>query len=188
MPSPAETELLIASMLSNSIAGRTAAPPACSQARLNCRCGTRWYSNISARLATSAGVANAQRNCLRARGMDVADWLREIGLEQYSRLFAEHDISGEILPHLTAEDLKDLGITLIGHRRRLLVATETLRDTMTRNDARRPRVKRFDATSARSLELGTSAERRQMSVLFCDIVGSTELIQRGSTPRRCESF
>ena len=178
MPSPAETELLIASMLSNSIAGRTAAPPACSQARLNCRCGTRWYSNISARLATSAGVANAQRNCLAARGMDVADWLREIGLEQYSRLFAEHDISGEILPHLTAEDLKDLGITLIGHRRRLLVATETLRDTMTRNDARRPRVKRFDATSARSLELGTSAERRQMSVLFCDIVGSTELSTR----------
>ena len=58
--------------------------------------------------------------------MNVADWLRQIGLEQYVQLFAEHDISAEVLPHLTAEDLKDLGIARVGHRRQLLVAIEAL--------------------------------------------------------------
>ena len=52
--------------------------------------------------------------------MDVADWLRALGLEQYEAAFRENDVGGEILPDLTADDLKDLGITSLGHRRQLL--------------------------------------------------------------------
>ena len=63
--------------------------------------------------------------------MNVADWLRQIGLEQYVQLFAEQDISAEVLPHLTAEDIKDLGIAVVGRRRRLLVAIAALRGTAT---------------------------------------------------------
>jgi class 3 adenylate cyclase len=94
--------------------------------------------------------------------MNVADWLRQIGLEQYIQLFAEHDISAEVLPHLTADDLKDLGIAVVGHRRRLLVAIEALRGTATPDDTRAP-------------GSGSASERRQITVLFCDIVGSTPL-------------
>jgi len=54
--------------------------------------------------------------------MDVADWLRKLGLEQYGPAFRENEIDERVLPSLTAEDLRDLGITLVGHRRRLLDA------------------------------------------------------------------
>ena len=94
--------------------------------------------------------------------MNVADWLRQIGLEQYIQLFAEQDISAEVLPHLTADDLKDLGIAVVGHRRRLLVAIEALRGAATPDDTRAP-------------GSGSASERRQITVLFCDIVGSTPL-------------
>ncbi len=58
--------------------------------------------------------------------MDVADWLRELGLEQYEPAFRDNEIDGRVLPSLTAEDLKDLGVTLVGHRRRLLDAIAAL--------------------------------------------------------------
>ena len=51
--------------------------------------------------------------------MDVAAWLRGLGLEQYAQLFRDNDIDGEILCGMTAEDLKELGISSFGHRRRL---------------------------------------------------------------------
>ena len=60
--------------------------------------------------------------------MDVADWLRALGLERYEAAFRENDVGAEDLCHLTAEDLKGLGVTAIGHRRRLLVAIAKLRD------------------------------------------------------------
>ena len=94
--------------------------------------------------------------------MNVADWLRQIGLEQYVQLFAEHDISAEVLPHLTAEDLKDLGIAL---RRPSPAAAGRNRGPGWRGDA----------GQKRAAESGASAERRQITVLFCDIVGSTPL-------------
>ena len=72
--------------------------------------------------------------------MNVADWLRQIGLEQYVQLFAEHDISAEVLPHLTADDLKDLGIAQVGHRRRLLVAVEALRGAAAPDPTRAPAI------------------------------------------------
>src|SRR5437764_726102 len=58
--------------------------------------------------------------------MDMAEWLRGMGLEQYEPAFREHDIDGEILRRLTAEDLRDLGVVSIGHRRRLLDAIAAL--------------------------------------------------------------
>jgi hypothetical protein len=59
--------------------------------------------------------------------MDVADWLRKLGLEQYEPAFRANEIDARILPSLTAEDLKDLGVGLVGHRRRLLDAIAALR-------------------------------------------------------------
>jgi class 3 adenylate cyclase/predicted ATPase len=101
--------------------------------------------------------------------MDVADWLQQLGLEQYAGLFARHDISADVLPHLTAEDLNEIGVTVVGHRRRLLVAIAALRDAAVPDERSRPA-----ATFART-DPGAAAERRQISVLFCDIVGSTPL-------------
>ena len=59
--------------------------------------------------------------------INVADWLRGLGLEQYAAAFAENDIDGEILSELTADDLIGLGVTSIGHRRKLLAAIAALR-------------------------------------------------------------
>ena len=60
--------------------------------------------------------------------MDVRTWLRKLDLERYADAFAANEVDAEILPRLTAEDLKDLGVTLVGHRRRLLDAIAALRD------------------------------------------------------------
>ena len=59
--------------------------------------------------------------------MDVADWLRALGLEQYEATFRENDVDAELLPDLTADDLKELGVTSLGHRRQLLEAIAALR-------------------------------------------------------------
>ena len=59
--------------------------------------------------------------------IDVDEWLRGLGLGQYAPAFAANDINGEVLPELTAEDLTGLGVTSIGHRRKLLAAIATLR-------------------------------------------------------------
>jgi SAM domain (Sterile alpha motif) len=61
-------------------------------------------------------------------GMDIGGWLRKLGLERYEPAFRENKIDSEILPRLTAEDLKDLGVGLVGERRRLLKAIGSLRE------------------------------------------------------------
>ena len=63
--------------------------------------------------------------------MNVAEWLRSLGLERYEPAFRENEIDEMVLRRLTAEDLKDLGVTIIGHRRRLLDAIAALRDADT---------------------------------------------------------
>jgi SAM domain (Sterile alpha motif) len=63
----------------------------------------------------------------RVPAMDVAEWLRKLELEQYAPAFRENEIDGRVLPNLTAEDLKDVGVSLVGHRRRLLEAIAALR-------------------------------------------------------------
>jgi SAM (Sterile alpha motif) domain-containing protein len=52
--------------------------------------------------------------------MDIGDWLRSLGLERYEAAFRENEINEKVLPTLTAEDLKDLGVVIVGHRRMLL--------------------------------------------------------------------
>ena len=59
--------------------------------------------------------------------MDVGGWLRRLGLEQYEAAFRENEIDDTVLPSLTAEDLKDLGVGFVGHRRKLLDAIAALR-------------------------------------------------------------
>jgi hypothetical protein len=54
--------------------------------------------------------------------MDIGDWLRSLGLEQYEAAFRDNAITGKVLPNLTADDLKDLGVGMVGHRRTLLDA------------------------------------------------------------------
>src|SRR5215831_17494291 len=107
--------------------------------------------------------------------MDVAAWLRGLGLEQYAQLFRDNDIDGEILCGMTGEDLKELGISSFGHRRRLLNAITALG-----GEPRTPDVAQSAkrVTSAPISSPPIDAERRQLTVMFCDLVGSTELSAR----------
>ena len=59
--------------------------------------------------------------------MDVASWLRRLDLERYEATFRENDVTAEVLPNLTGEDLKEIGVTSVGHRRQLLEAIAALR-------------------------------------------------------------
>ena len=102
--------------------------------------------------------------------MDVGAWLRTLGLEQYEQAFRDNAIDTEILPRLTAEDLKDMGVTVVGHRRKLLHAIDALEAG---HEAARPPPPNPAATPP-----AAKAERRQLTVLFADLVGSTELSAR----------
>src|ERR1700746_693482 len=107
--------------------------------------------------------------------MDVAAWLRGLGLEQYAQLCRDNDIDGEILCGMTTEDLKELGISSFGHRRKLLNAITALgREPPTRDVA----PSATSVTSAPTSPAPIDAERRQLTVMFCDLVGSTELSSR----------
>ena len=105
--------------------------------------------------------------------MDVGGWLREIGLEQYEAAFRENRIDDRVLPRLTAEDLKDLGVGFVGDRRRLLDAIAGLR---TKASAAAPLLS--DAPLAIDKSKKDTAERRPITVMFCDLVGSTSLAAR----------
>ena len=84
--------------------------------------------------------------------MDVASWLRDLGLERYEAAFRENDVSAEVLCHLTAEDLKELGVAAIGHRRQLLVAIAKLNEQRT-TDAVNPVVAPATAVRDRSAKM-----------------------------------
>jgi SAM domain (Sterile alpha motif)/Adenylate and Guanylate cyclase catalytic domain len=100
--------------------------------------------------------------------VDIATWLRGLGLQQYEQVFRDNAIDAAVLPELTAEDLKDLGVNLVGHRRRLLAAIASLRG------GREPE----PAAEPRKIIGASTAERRQLTVMFCDLVGSTALAAR----------
>jgi len=101
--------------------------------------------------------------------IDVAEWLRGLGLEQYAPAFVTNDVDPEVLPELTADDLIGLGVTSIGHRRKLLAAIAALR-----GDAAHAATEAAPAATPAPSE----AERRQLTVMFCDLVGSTPLSTR----------
>jgi class 3 adenylate cyclase/tetratricopeptide (TPR) repeat protein len=92
----------------------------------------------------------------------IADWLKTVGLEKYAPVLAEHEITLEVLPHLTQSDIDQLGLPT-GPRRRLMVEVQAL--------AAPP-------TTPPPAGLTQGAERRQLTVMFCDLVGSTALAER----------
>ena len=103
----------------------------------------------------------------------VRGWLRSLGLERYDAVFRENEIDEAILPNLTAENLKELGVTALGHRLKLLDAIADLR---TEAGVIAPVA---DAISrAPSVSPEDRAERRQLTVMFADLVGSTVLSAR----------
>ena len=107
--------------------------------------------------------------------MDVVVWLRRLGLAKYEAAFRENEIDETVLPSLTEEHLKQLGITALGHRVKLLEAIAALR-----NDAsgKAPSVDAAATSSAPSAHPEDRAERRQVTVMFSDLVGSTALSAR----------
>jgi class 3 adenylate cyclase/tetratricopeptide (TPR) repeat protein len=121
--------------------------------------------------------------------LDIDGWLHRIGLAQYAQTFRENGIDLGVLPDLTDQDLEKLGL-LLGHRRKLLRAIADL-ETIEKNA---PAVAVAAAAPAALNPLDT-AERRQLTIMFCDIVGSTALSTRldpedmreivGAYHRRC---
>jgi class 3 adenylate cyclase len=107
--------------------------------------------------------------------MDLGAWLRGLGLERYEAAFCENEIDERSLPNLTAEDLKDLGVVALGHRRILLDAIAALR---TDAGAKAPDVDTVAAPNVLSAAPEDRAERRQVTVMFSDLVGSTALSAR----------
>ena len=103
--------------------------------------------------------------------MDVVVWLRSLGLGQYEKVFRENEIDETVLPSLTAEDLKELGVAALGHRRKLLDAIAVLR-----GDNATPAAAPGPATVEAPPR--DNAERRQVTVMFSDLVGSTALSAR----------
>jgi class 3 adenylate cyclase len=100
---------------------------------------------------------------------DITGWLERLGLGRYAQAFADNDIEFSNLARLTEDDLKELGLS-IGHRRTLQSAIETLSPDGLRNTPEAPATKGPAQTA--------EAERRQLTVMFCDLVGSTELSSR----------
>ena len=99
---------------------------------------------------------------------DVKEWLEGLQLGQYARAFADNDIDRDLIVELTDDDLESLGVASLGHRKRLLTEIAALKAER-RSEAR--------ATSAPPAppQAGAEGEHRQLTVMFCDLVGSTAL-------------
>ena len=104
---------------------------------------------------------------------EIADWLDKLGLGQYAQRFAENDISFFILPDLTDQDLEKIGVASLGHRRLLLRAIAELKIV----DKVAPISETAASAPSASAKMDT-AERRQVTVMFSDLVGSTALSAR----------
>jgi SAM domain (Sterile alpha motif)/Adenylate and Guanylate cyclase catalytic domain len=96
--------------------------------------------------------------------MDIAAWLRGLGLQRYEAAFRDNEIDWSVLPKLTSEDLREIGVVPIGHRRKLLAGIAELRSDV--------------GPVPETTVAASAAQRRQLTVMFCDLVGSTELSAR----------
>ncbi|MEQ9638954.1 MAG: adenylate/guanylate cyclase domain-containing protein [Alphaproteobacteria bacterium] len=105
--------------------------------------------------------------------LDIVEWLDGLGLSDYAEAFVANDIDEGVLADLTADDLKDIGVASVGHRRRLLSAIEKLSAPQPASITAPP-----EAPVAVTASTRTDAERRQLTVMFVDLVGSTELSGR----------
>src|SRR5215471_53954 len=99
--------------------------------------------------------------------MDVAAWLRGLGLERYEPTFRENEVDAEVLPELTESDLTTMGLS-VGPRRKLLKAIAALRES-----ALPSLVIEQPSVPGPAARRSSKAERRQLTVMFCDLVGST---------------
>ena len=100
--------------------------------------------------------------------MSIVEWLDALGLSQYEQAFLENDIDVNLLPTLTGDDLQELGVASLGHRKRLLAAIASLAGSADPQPSPAPPIPPPISTT-------TQAERRQLTVMFCDLVGSTAL-------------
>ena len=111
-------------------------------------------------------------NLSEETAMDVGLWLRSLALGQYEAAFRDNEIDGEVLPKLTVEDLKDLGVAVVGHRRKIMSAIEAL------NAPSHARAEPATGSPMQTSVPADAAERRQLTVMFCDLVGSTAMSAR----------
>jgi hypothetical protein len=118
--------------------------------------------------------------------MDIAAWLQGLGLERYVPAFRDNDVDAEVLPELTAEDLISIGVTSVGHRRKLLAAIAAVGAANVAQPPTQPVAPAdgplpvppplgLDPGITGETRVGAEAERRQLTVMFCDLVGSTAL-------------
>src|SRR5690349_2457530 len=98
--------------------------------------------------------------------MDIGAWLNGLGMGQYRQAFLDNDVDQTLLPQLTSDDLKDLGVASLGHRKKLLEAIAGLNGAPPATAVATPSAKPAAASSA---------ERRHLTVMFIDLVGSTAL-------------
>ena len=104
----------------------------------------------------------------------VKQWLQQLGLEDWESVFAENDIDADVLPELTNADLKELGLTL-GQRKKLLKAIAALQSSEI--ESAESTLPADNVPTAAPVEI-SHAERRHLTVMFCDLVGSTALSKR----------
>lgn len=111
--------------------------------------------------------------------MDIAAWLKELGLDRYAEAFRENAIDEDVLPELTADDLREIGVGAVGHRRKLLRAIGELRgDAAEGGGGEAPAgtaVSGGEPGPAREKLAMAEGERRQVTVLFCDLSDYTGL-------------
>src|SRR5215813_11996172 len=107
--------------------------------------------------------------------MNIVVWLRSLGLGKYEAIFRENDIDEAVLPSLTHENLKELGVASLGHRVKLLDAIAALRGEAS---GKAPSVDAASTSSAPSVRPEDRAGRRQVTVMLSDLVGSTALSAR----------
>jgi len=106
--------------------------------------------------------------------VDIAAWLSSLGLRQYARSFGENDVDPDVLLELTVDDLLELGVRSVGHRRKLLAGIAALR----RETENSGKVDALPPEENVRWTPPSMAERRQLTVMFCDLVGSTALSAR----------
>ena len=126
--------------------------------------------SIRGLLDTPRRLSNYPAKPCGARPMDVGGWLRGLGLGQYETNFRDNKINADLLPRLTNDDLKDIGVSALGDRLQLLDALAALVRAKPPAD-----VAISSSRSAPAKALQVSAERRPITVMFCDLVGSTNL-------------
>ena len=106
-------------------------------------------------------------------GLEIADWLGKLGLGQYARCFAEHEIDFSILGDLTDQDLEKIGVAPLGHRRKLLREIANLGKTAGAAASAPALPEQSIAAPTVTLPVEAAGERRHVTVIFCDLVDST---------------